>query len=32
MDETRIREQIEALRHLTVGQLKERYREAFGEG
>ena len=31
MDETRIREQIEELRHMTVGQLKEKYREAFGE-
>jgi hypothetical protein len=31
MNETQIREQIEGLRHLTVGQLKEKYREAFGE-
>jgi hypothetical protein len=31
MDETRIREQIENLRHMTVGQLKNQYREAFGE-
>jgi len=31
MDETRIREQIEELRHMTVGQLKDKYREAFGE-
>src|ERR1035441_792725 len=28
---TAIHEQIEALRHMTVGQLKEKYREAFGE-
>jgi len=28
---TVLREQIEALRHMTVGQLKEQYREAFGE-
>jgi hypothetical protein len=31
MDETRIREKIENLRHMTVGQLKQQYREAFGE-
>ena len=31
MNETQIREQIENLRHLTVGQLKEKYLEAFGE-
>src|SRR5438552_3790377 len=31
MDEIRIREQIERLRHMTVGRLKEQYREAFGE-
>jgi len=31
MDETRIREQIEGLRHMTVGQLKGKYLEAFGE-
>src|SRR6185436_6686658 len=31
MNETQVREQIEALRHSTVGQLKERYREVFGE-
>jgi len=31
MDEIRIREQIEGLRHMTVGQLKDKYREAFGE-
>src|SRR5262245_47912998 len=31
MDETRIREQIEGLRRMTVGQLKDKYREAFGE-
>ena len=29
MNETQIREQIEGLRHMTVGQLKEKYREAF---
>jgi len=29
--ETEIREEIEALRNLTTGQLKERYREVFGE-
>src|ERR1022692_2356022 len=28
---TGLREEIEALRHMTVGQLKEQYREAFGE-
>jgi len=28
--ETEIREEIEALRNLTTGQLKERYREVFG--
>jgi len=28
---TALREQIEALRHMTVGQLKEKYLEAFGE-
>src|ERR1019366_1638177 len=28
---TALREQIEALRHMTVSQLKEKYREAFGE-
>ncbi len=28
---TAIQERIEALRHMTVGQLKDRYREAFGE-
>ena len=28
---TALREQIEALRHMTVGQLKDKYREAFGE-
>jgi hypothetical protein len=27
---TDLREQIEALRHMTVGQLKEEYREAAG--
>ena len=31
MNETQIREQIEGLRPRTVGQLKEKYREAFGE-
>jgi hypothetical protein len=31
MNETQIREQIEGLRHMTVGQLKEKYRGAFGE-
>jgi hypothetical protein len=31
MDETRIREQIENLRHMTVGQLKNQYRALFGE-
>ena len=28
---TAIREGIEALRHMTVGQLKQKYREVFGE-
>src|ERR1035441_3820497 len=28
---TAIHEQIEVLRYMTVGQLKEKYREAFGE-
>lgn len=28
---TAIREEIEALRHLSTGQLKEKYREVFGE-
>src|SRR5256885_15185025 len=31
MDEIRIREQIENLRHKTVGQLKHEYQVAFGE-
>src|SRR5260370_9276316 len=31
MNETQIREQIEGLRHMTVGQLKDKYTEAFGE-
>ena len=31
MNEIQIREQIEGLRHMTVGQLKEKYLEAFGE-
>jgi Protein of unknown function (DUF2924) len=28
---TALREEIEALRHMTVGQLKDRYRDVFGE-
>ncbi len=28
---TALREQIEALRHMTVGQLKDKYAEVFGE-
>jgi hypothetical protein len=28
---TAVREEIEALRHMTVGQLKEKYLEVFGE-
>ena len=28
---TASREQIEELRHMTVGQLKEKYHEVFGE-
>ena len=28
---TGLREQIEALRHMTVGQLKDKYRDIFGE-
>ena len=28
---TALREQIEGLRHMTVGQLKNKYREVFGE-
>src|SRR5665213_500936 len=28
---TALREQIEGLRHMTVGQLKDQYREVFGE-
>jgi hypothetical protein len=31
VDPTRIREEIEGLRHLTTAQLKDRYREVFGE-
>lgn len=31
ISETKVREQIEALRHMTVGQLKHKYREVFGE-
>lgn len=29
--EIQVREQIEALKHMTVGQLREKYREVFGE-
>src|SRR5258707_13548382 len=29
---TGLREEIEALRHMTAGQLKEKYRDVFGEG
>src|ERR1700719_4713374 len=28
---TALREQIEGLRHMTVGELKDKYREVFGE-
>src|SRR6185312_4254401 len=28
---TGLREEIEALRHMTAGQLKEKYRKVFGE-
>src|ERR1700683_3923011 len=28
---TALREQIESLRHITVGQLKTKYKEVFGE-
>jgi hypothetical protein len=28
---TALREQLEGLRHMTVGQLKEKYHEVFGE-
>ncbi len=28
---TSVREDIEALRHMTVGQLKDKYRNVFGE-
>jgi len=28
---TAVREAIEALRHMTVGQLKDKYRNVFGE-
>jgi hypothetical protein len=28
---TALREEVEALRHMTVGQLKEKYRKVFGE-
>ena len=30
-DSARIREEIESLRQMTVGQLKEKYREVFRE-
>ena len=30
-NETQIREEIEGLRSLTTAQLKEKYREVFGE-
>jgi len=29
--ETTVRKKIEALRHMTVGQLKKKYAEVFGE-
>ena len=29
---TALRERIESLRHMTVGQLKTKYQEVFGEG
>jgi hypothetical protein len=29
--ETTVRKEIESLRHMTVGQLKEKYAEVFGE-
>ena len=31
MRSTSLREEIEALRHMTAGQLKEKYRAVFGE-
>ena len=31
MNTTALREQIEGLRHMTVGQLKDKYAEVFGE-
>ena len=31
VQQTRIREEIESLRHMTVGQLKDKYLEVFGE-
>ena len=31
VDPARTREEIEGLRHLTTAQLKERYRDVFGE-
>lgn len=31
VDPTRIREEIEGLRHLTTAQLKDKYREVFVE-
>jgi hypothetical protein len=31
VDPSRIREEIEGLRHLTTGQLKDKYRKVFGE-
>jgi hypothetical protein len=30
-DPAAIRQQIEGLRHMTVGHLKDKYREVFGE-
>jgi hypothetical protein len=31
VDSARIREEIESLRQMTVGRLKEKYREVFDE-
>ena len=31
VDPSRIREEIEGLRSLTTGQLKDKYRDVFGE-
>lgn len=31
VDSNKVKEEIEGLRHLTVGKLKDRYREVFGE-